>query len=94
MTPALKIGIVGDYRPGDYIHTTTDAALAHAGLGLGTAVEVTWLPTPTFEPESGLPQLQDYDGLWGSAGSPYASMQGALNAIRFARERRWPFFAT
>jgi CTP synthase (UTP-ammonia lyase) len=94
MKPSLRIGIIGDYRPGDSIHTATDAALGHAAAGLGTGVDLTWIPTPTFAPESGPLVLQDYDALWGSAGSPYASMQGALNAIRFARERHRPFFGT
>jgi len=38
--------------------------------------------------------LCDFDGLWCVPGSPYRSMNGALNAIRFARENNIPFIGT
>lgn len=94
MTQPVRIGIVGDYRPNYHIHIATDAALNHAAGALGVPVDVAWLPTPAFDDPTAVPELQTFDGLWGSAGSPYESMQGALNAIRFAREMDWPFFAT
>ncbi len=39
-------------------------------------------------------QLGPYDALWGAPASPYNSMEGALCAIRFAREHNWPFLGT
>ncbi len=38
--------------------------------------------------------LDRFDGLWASPGSPYLSMDGALDCIRFARERGKPFVGT
>lgn len=38
--------------------------------------------------------LADFDGCWCVPGSPYRSMEGALSAIRFAREQRIPFLGT
>jgi len=32
--------------------------------------------------------------VWIAPGSPYRSLDGALRAIRFARERDWPLVAT
>jgi CTP synthase (UTP-ammonia lyase) len=37
---------------------------------------------------------EGFDGLWCVPGSPYASMEGALNAIRQARESGLPFLGT
>jgi CTP synthase (UTP-ammonia lyase) len=39
-------------------------------------------------------RLGQFDGLWCSPGSPYNSMAGALEAIRFAREHDVPFVGT
>jgi len=38
--------------------------------------------------------LDGHHGIWCVPGSPYASMDGALNAIRFAREHGRPFLGT
>lgn len=94
MSQHLSVGIIGDYNPRFRVHTATDSALNQAAAALALPIEVVWLPTPSFDEPAGMLKLQDFDALWCSAGSPYASMNGALNAIRFARERGWPFFAT
>ena len=38
--------------------------------------------------------LNQFHGLWAAPGAPYQNMDGALKAIRWAREQSWPFFAT
>ena len=38
--------------------------------------------------------LEMFDGIWCVPGSPYANTDGALDAIRVARERRVPFLGT
>lgn len=93
MTTALRIGIIGDYQPTFRPHPATDEALAHAAQGLSVPIEVTWLLTASLEghPEQ---HLQAFDALWCAPGSPYQSLTGALNAIRFARECRRPFLGT
>jgi CTP synthase (UTP-ammonia lyase) len=52
-----------------------------------------WLPTAALEQDCAL-ALAGFDGLWISLGSPYRSMRGALNAIRFGRERGLPVLGT
>ena len=90
----MKIGVIGDYNPAFRVHTTTNEALHHAAAALALSLDVTWLPTPMFDEAENTLKLAAFDALWCSAGSPYASMDGALAAIRFARERNRPFFAT
>ncbi|MFN8489533.1 MAG: hypothetical protein U0350_18260 [Caldilineaceae bacterium] len=93
MAEPIKIGIIGDYRPEAPTHVATNAAVHHAADALGIAAEVTWLATPTLETETAH-TLQPFHALWCAPGSPYASMNGALQAIRFAREADVPFIGT
>ena len=63
-----------------------------AAQAAGCAVEGIWVATP--EPERDPALLAGYDAIWCVPGSPYASMAGALAAIRFAREQGVPFLGT
>ncbi len=64
----------------------------HSAKRLQIDVDYSWLPTAAFEnSEHG---LKSFDGLWGAPGSPYKSMTGAINAIRFARENQYPYLGT
>jgi CTP synthase (UTP-ammonia lyase) len=94
MTPSLAIGIIGDHDPDRISHVATNEALAHAADVLSTTLDVSWLPTPSLEGDGGEGVLARYDALWCAPGSPYASMDGALRAIRYARERDRPFIGT
>jgi CTP synthase (UTP-ammonia lyase) len=82
----MTIGIVGDYDQENVTHTATDIAFAR----LGAATR--WIPTPTAEAGSSV--LTKYDGLLISPGSPFLSMDGALTAIRYARENDVPLLGT
>ncbi len=81
------IGIVGDFTPENPTHQFTNQALALAG------VASQWIPTESIggDPAG---QLRSYDGLWIAPASPYRSMEGALGAIRYARERGVPLVGT
>jgi CTP synthase (UTP-ammonia lyase) len=94
MTTALKIGIIGDYNPTSRYHVATDEAVGHAAATLGVPVATEWIPTPALAIGEPAAALERFDALWCSPGSPYRSMQGALDAIRFARERQRPFLGT
>jgi CTP synthase (UTP-ammonia lyase) len=93
MPSSIRIGLIGDYEPTKETHQATSAALDHAAAQLGRSLEATWLPTISLDP---LPDdmLPSYDALWCAPGSPYHSMAGALNAIRWAREQDWPLLGT
>jgi len=45
MRRELRIGIVGDWKPGYRGHVATDAALRHAAIRLGFRIENVWLST-------------------------------------------------
>jgi CTP synthase (UTP-ammonia lyase) len=90
----IRIGIVGDYDPARETHTATDAALQHAAAALGTSVASEWIPTEELQTETSVLQLKYYHAVFLGPGAPYHSEDGAIAAVRFARELGWPFFGT
>jgi CTP synthase (UTP-ammonia lyase) len=94
MLTAYQIAVIGDYRSENKTHRATNQSLHHAAQALGRKVEIAWLPTMLLEGADLEAALTGYDGYWVAPGSPYASMEGALRAIRWARERGKPFIGT
>ncbi len=89
----IHIGLIGDYDAGVTAHRAIPIALEMAAEAAECRVAPTWLHTATLGPgcES---ELEQFDALWCVPASPYASMEGALRAIRFARESGRPFLGT
>jgi len=94
MSAGLRVGVIGDREPGRLSHEATDRALDHAARALSVSLDVVWLPTPSLSNGAGDAMLGSMDGLWCAPGSPYQSVDGALWAIRFARERGVPYIGT
>lgn len=93
MATTIQIGLIGDRRDEVRAHKAIPRAFELiAGEG-GPRAEMAWLPTDRLA-ASGVEALSAFDGLWCVPGSPYASMEGALAAIRFAREQGVPFLGT
>jgi len=91
MTAAIRIGLIGDYNDTVTAHQAIPRALELAGDALGASVHFAWVPTEEIEDDL---RIREFDGLWCVPASPYRSMEGALRAIRFARERGRPFLGT
>ncbi|KTC45773.1 hypothetical protein AO262_21430, partial [Pseudomonas fluorescens ABAC62] len=85
----LRLALIGDYSPGVIAHQAIPVALQLAAEALSLRVEVQWLDTDSL-PAS----LHDFDGFWCVPATPYRDTDGALRAIRFAREQRRPFLGT
>lgn len=90
-TTPLHIALIGDYDPSVTAHQAIPIALQQAASALGLSVVPQWLATDTLTSSAG---LQDFDGFWCVPASPYRDTDGALRAIRFAREQRRPFLGT
>jgi CTP synthase (UTP-ammonia lyase) len=86
MAKAPNIGVIGDFDASNETHRATSAELEAAGA------TATWVATPTVGDADKL--LHNFDGLLISPGSPYVDMDGALTAIRCARERGMPLVGT
>jgi CTP synthase (UTP-ammonia lyase) len=87
----VRIGLIGDYDAAVLAHQAIPRALDLAGAALGAPVEYEWVPTQEIDDAS---RVSGFDGLWCVPASPYRSMDGALRAIRFAREQGLPFLGT
>ena len=89
----MRLAVIGDYDPANPTHVATEAAIRHAGQEMGVSVTVRWLSTEAAA--EWLPTLSSaYDACWIAPGSPYKSMDGALQAIQFARLNRFPTLGT
>ena len=94
MDRTLKIGIIGEYDPNSRYHRATEEALGHVANELSALPTPSWISTGLLTDDSADTILRPFDALWCAPGSPYKSMDGALRAIRFAREQRRPFIGT
>lgn len=93
MSSLIKIGVIGDFDGERASHQATNEALHHCADYLGIKLDVQWLSTESLEGDIDK-RMSSFDGLWCAPGSPYRSMKGAINAIRFAREKDYPFIGT
>ena len=89
---SLSIALVGDYQPDVPAHQGIPLALALAGTALGARIEHRWVGTETIDDAARV--LAGMHGVWCVPASPYRSIDGALRAIRHARESGIPFLGT
>jgi CTP synthase (UTP-ammonia lyase) len=82
-----RVAVVGDFQPKNRTHHATNAALDHVRL------RFEWVGTETVGTDPAA-RLAGYDGVWIAPASPYRDMDGALGAIRYARERGVPLVGT
>ncbi len=94
MNSGVAIAVVGDYEAERPSHRATNEALRHGAETLVLGVSTEWIPTQTLEADRARIKLVEYDGIFCAPGGPYRSMNGALEAIRFARELSLPFLGT
>ncbi len=94
MRHAIRIGIVADYDPKNKYHVATEQSVGHAAEALEITAESLWLDTDTLDNPAAEARLAECDAIWCGTSSPYRSTEGALGAIRFAREKGVPFVAT
>jgi len=86
----LTIAVVGDYGAERPTHKATQQTLEHA---VRPPLRFEWLATEAAM-EMDDSELASYAGLLVAPGSPYRNMDGALKAIRVAREGEVPLLGT
>ena len=91
LTTPLRIALVGDYNASVLAHKAIPLAIDDAAAVLNLDVDYDWLHTT--EVKSG-EDLVGYDAIWVVPASPYQNEDGALLAIRYARENSIPFLGT
>ena len=88
---SLQIGLIGDRNDSVVAHRAIPLTLEMAGAACDVAIDVSWIGTDQIGDGA---VLSDLDGVWCVPASPYRDMDGALTAIRIAREQKIPFLGT
>ena len=90
----IRIGIVGDFNAKHHSHVAINTAIEHTAAALGEELRGEWLPTPQLARAGAEKILSNFDALWAAPASPYASFEGMLRGIEYARSRNVPFTGT
>jgi CTP synthase (UTP-ammonia lyase) len=93
MKKMLRIGLIGEFDPAVEAHVAIPQALELASTDLAYQCESTWLTTSQLRQDTER-TLAGYHALWFVPNTPYASMDGALLALRYAREQHVPALGT
>jgi len=90
----VTIGIVGKYVEYEDSYKSLKEALVHGALAHNLKLQVNWIEAEGLEGSSAAyeEQLRDYDGLLVPGGFGKRGIEGMLNAIRYAREKKVPYF--
>jgi CTP synthase len=88
----VSIAIVGKYVEYEDSYKSLKEALLHGGLAHQLKVNIHWVEAEGVVGEDWDRQLEDYDGILVPGGFGKRGIEGMINAIRFARERRVPYF--
>ena len=88
------IAVIGDRVVGLERHDAIEAAIAHATMGGGRSIAVRWAATNGIDHDDPAERLRCACALWIAPGTPYRSTEGALAAIKCAREHDLPLLAT
>jgi CTP synthase (UTP-ammonia lyase) len=83
--------LIGDYDPDVVAHRAIPRALELSAEAAGVPTAFEWVPTDEIASDE---RIAAFDALWCVPASPYRSMDGALRAIRYAREHALPFLGT
>jgi CTP synthase len=93
----VSIAIVGKYTEYQDSYKSLKEALTHGAISQHLKLDVTWvegkdLESKTPEDRSYESQLEGFDGILVPGGFGKRGIEGMLNAIRYAREKKVPYF--
>ncbi|HXW90064.1 MAG TPA: CTP synthase [Terriglobales bacterium] len=90
----VTIGIVGKYVEYEDSYKSLKEALGHGALAHNLKLHLNWIEAESLETPDRVyeEQLQNYDGILVPGGFGKRGIEGMLNAIRYAREQKVPYF--
>jgi len=90
----VTIGIVGKYVEYEDSYKSLKEALVHGALAHNLKLQVNWIEAEGLETADASyeAQLDEYDGILVPGGFGKRGIEGMLQAIRYARERKIPYF--
>ncbi|MDQ6708153.1 MAG: CTP synthase, partial [Acidobacteriota bacterium] len=88
----VSIGLVGKYVEYEDSYKSLKEALLHGGIAHQLKVNIHWIEAEGVNGPGWERQLDDYDGILVPGGFGKRGIEGMINAIRFAREQKVPYF--
>ena len=88
----VKIGICGKYTELLDAYKSIREAFIHAGAENDTKVELKWIAAEDIEKDGTDAYLSNIDGLLVPGGFGERGIEGMVTAIRYAREKKLPYF--
>ncbi len=88
----VRIGLVGKYVEYEDSYKSLKEALLHGGLAHNAKVEIEWIEAEDLEWPGCCARLEPFDGILVPGGFGKRGIEGMIHAIRFARERKVPYF--
>ncbi|HVG81698.1 MAG TPA: CTP synthase [Methylomirabilota bacterium] len=88
----VTIAIVGKYVGLKDAYKSLSEALGHGGIANNVRVHLNWIDSEVFEREDAVAWLDDVNGILVPGGFGERGTEGKIAAVRFARERKVPFF--
>jgi CTP synthase len=88
----VRIAVVGKYMQVKDSYKSLSEALTHGGLANNVKVHLDWIDSEVFERDDAAAFLEKVDGILVPGGFGERGTEGKIGAVRFARERKVPFF--
>jgi CTP synthase len=87
-----KIAVVGKYTGVFDSYKSIDESLTHAGFANNARLDVVYMDADEINPGNAAEKLSGFDGILVPGGFGSRGIEGKINAIKFARENKKPFF--
>ena len=88
----VKIGFVGKYVEFGDSYKSLNEALIHGGIANNVKVRLVYIDSEGLEEEGYHGELANVDGILVGPGFGARGVEGKLRAIRYAREKKIPYF--
>lgn len=88
----VSVAIVGKYVGLKDSYKSLDEALSHGGIANDSRVNIEWVDSEEIEVHGPEKFLSEVDGVLVPGGFGYRGIEGKIDAIRYAREKKIPFF--
>ncbi len=92
LTSEVYIGLVGKYVEYEDSYKSLKEALLHGGLAHDVKVNIHWIEAEELKWPGCANACEGYDGILVPGGFGKRGIEGMLNAIRYAREYKVPYF--
>ncbi|HOQ43845.1 MAG TPA: CTP synthase [Bryobacteraceae bacterium] len=88
----VSIALVGKYTEYEDSYKSLKEALLHGGLAHNVRVRIEWIESDRLLAPGAIEHLGNFDGILVPGGFGKRGVEGMIQAIRFAREKKVPYF--